>query len=103
MPITYRDFRQKRLAFYVHVRDGLPIRDDRSWLTFSHGIHACSPFFYCGAEMFFSLFFLYLSLLFRTLWGAKVLIIFGITKKLTNFHRKKTAFLQFICNFASLL
>ncbi len=60
MPITYRDFRQKRLAFYVHVRDGLPIRDDRSWLTFSHGIHACSPFFYCGAEMFFSLFFIFI-------------------------------------------
>jgi hypothetical protein len=55
-------------------------RGDRSLLPFSHGNRACSHVFCCVAEMFFSSFFILFIVIVYTLWAAKVLISFDLTK-----------------------
>jgi hypothetical protein len=65
-------------------------RGDHSWWPFSHGSHACSLSSCCEAEMFFSLFSIFYLLLFNAfnpIWGAKVRIIFELTKKKPLFLR----------------
>jgi len=57
--------------------------------------------------MFFSLFYYrFILLLFPekfSLWGAKVRIIFEITKNYEKIKCKNCDFLYFICNFAAVL
>lgn len=57
---TFRGSRQKQSTSCDRVHDGQPIRDDRSSLPFSRGSRACSLFFCCEAEMFFSSFYVFI-------------------------------------------
>jgi hypothetical protein len=85
-----------------------PVRDDRSWLSFSHGSRACSRDGGCGAEMFFSLLYTYFIRYYLSIWAAKLLISFELRKfsvKISTtfcvFFQKSRDFTNKISNFAA--
>ena len=71
--IIFRGFRRKQLISYGHGHGGKPTHADRSSLPFSRGSRACSLFFCCEAEMFFSLFSIFFIVIIRTLGLQKYL------------------------------
>ena len=79
MEITFHDARQKRSTSYDLLHGEKPIRDDHSLMPYAHGNHACSRDGDCAAEMFFSLSYLILLLLFVNS-GCKITELFRITQ-----------------------
>ena len=82
--ISFRDARQKQSTSYDPSHGEKPIRDDHSLMPYARGNPACSRGDDCVAEMFFSLFFIYLLLLFHES-GCKSTHYFRITQVLWAF------------------
>ena len=73
--IIFRDARQKQSVSCVLLHDVKPIRGDHSLLPFSRGSRACSLFFCCAAEMFFSLLYYFLCYIIYTFGVQNYLFI----------------------------
>ena len=92
--IIYRGARQKLLISCDPQRDGMPIRDGRLLMPFSRGSRACSLFFCCEAEMFFSLLYICFIVIIHTL-GCKITQIFWNNQKIFDFQSQIRCFFVF--------
>ena len=84
--ITFRDARQKPLTSCDLLRGEKPIRDGHSSLPCAHGNHACSRGGDCVAEMFFSLFFIFILLLLLNFGLQKYALISNYASFLVIFN-----------------